>query len=96
MPKPENEEERRLEIVETLLKAGANVNSNENENSATSVCIASTINYPKIVKRLIEAGADIHIPQDDGKDPLICSAICGHADVVTLLLANGASMKNTF
>lgn len=32
MPKPENEEERRLEIVETLVNAGANVNSLENEN----------------------------------------------------------------
>lgn len=72
------------------------MNSKENENTATAVCIASTINYPTIVKRLIESGADIHFPQSDGKDPLICAAICGNLDCVGLLLKAGAELKNTF
>ncbi len=51
---------------------------------------ASLVGSAEIVRLLIEHGADVNLPNDDGNGPLHAAAFLGHSSVVEVLLANGA------
>ena len=45
------------------------------------------------VKRLLEAGADVNAPDEDGDTALMWAVFKGHKDVVKVLLTAGANPK---
>lgn len=51
---------------------------------------ASLVGSPEIVQLLIEHGADVNLPNEDGNGPLHAAAFLGHTSVVEVLLQNGA------
>ncbi len=80
------------EKVQALLKEGADVNQKGgiwDRGGETALHAAST---PKIVKMLLEAGADVHSISDWGKTPLHAAASKGNAEIIQLLLAAGADV----
>lgn len=59
----------REEIVELLLKNGAEVNR-KNKNDKSPLDIAVEKSFGKIVEILIQSGADINLKNSDGKTTL--------------------------
>lgn len=81
-----------LEIVQALLRAGANANANQ-ADGGTSLMIASRMGFDEIVKVLLAADADVNAQKRDGVTALIRAAQMGHSDVVETLLAAGADIN---
>jgi ankyrin repeat protein len=80
-----------------LLKAGARPNDKDNVQGETallhSVDQVCNIN---IVKALLEHGAAVNEPSNQGLTPLYWAVRGGHVDVVKLLLQNGANPYITY
>lgn len=72
-----------LEVVELLLQAGAKVDLPEGEGF-TALTIATLKNHPKVVQRLLHAGADRAHKTPEGTALQIAKAK-GYADIVKLL-----------
>ncbi|MEW6531564.1 MAG: ankyrin repeat domain-containing protein [Thermodesulfobacteriota bacterium] len=80
------------DIVEYLIKAGAQVNAVKGpEGSAlgASVQKASTI-HDKVTKSLLNAGADPNMADENGFTPLMFAAMNGRVEGVRMLLHRGA------
>lgn len=65
------------------------------ENDESPVYIACFSGAKECLQRLIEAKADIHIPNAQGTTPLMVACAEGHVDCVKLLLKNGARVDAT-
>ncbi|KAJ8681326.1 hypothetical protein QAD02_017113 [Eretmocerus hayati] len=78
-----------LDVVKTLVKAGANVNHPTKTNS-TPVRAACFDGRLDIVKYLTDHSADIHIANKQNNTCLMIAAYKGHLDIVSFLLENGA------
>ncbi|XP_075216692.1 protein fem-1 homolog B-like [Lycorma delicatula] len=78
-----------LNVVKTLVKAGANVNHPTLTNSTPlrAACFDGRLD---IVKYLTEHGANIHIANKYNNTCLMIAAYKGHLDVVNFLLEQGA------
>lgn len=84
-----------IQMIRLLLNHGANPNSkNERENGSTPLVAAAArgepIDYPPIIKLLLEKGADLDIKDNEGKTALWYAALYGEADCVKTLVENGA------
>ncbi len=86
-----------LKVVELLLEWGAEPTSGDGEGSILMMPIAS--GNVALVKRLIEAGADVEQPvnEDDGETPLMrcASPHFGNLEVLRLLIGAGAEIDRT-
>ncbi|XP_043674739.1 protein fem-1 homolog B-like isoform X1 [Vespula pensylvanica] len=78
-----------LNVVKTLVKAGADVNHPTKTNSTPlrAACFDGRLD---IVKYLIDHGANIHISNKFNNTCLMIAAYKGHLDVVNFLLKNNA------
>lgn len=78
-----------MNVVKTLVKAGANVNHPTKTNSTPlrAACFDGRLD---IIKYLIDHNADIHISNKFNNTCLMMAAYKGHLDVVNFLLENGA------
>ena len=95
----------RMNIVENLLIAGAEVNSRDNEgNSIIMNCIATEESFtpstnPQILLQLLKAGADPNIKNKNGVFPLLSlsekksEAQKSNTKWIRLLLDNGANVN---
>merc|ERR1712212_219059 len=91
------------ESVKALLNKGANVNKVSGPNeypyvNDTVLIIAAQNDYMKIVKLLLEKGANFQVKCHSrswcvGKDTLIYAANFGNLDVIQLLLDQGANVN---
>ncbi len=81
------------DIVELLIKAGANVNAINPDEYYTALIFAAQKSYPRIVNLLLEAGADVDFADINGKTPLMRAAEAGCIENVNLLLAAGAEVN---
>ena len=84
-----------LEMVKTILKAGANPNrtmvGNDFSQGKTALFLAAGAGQTAIVSVLIENGAKVNVKQAaSGYTPLILASMGGFPDTVKLLLEHGA------
>jgi ankyrin repeat protein len=79
----------REEIVEILLKAGAQINhqSAATNNIALHYACHSKNDNPAIINKLIQAGATVNAPTKSGLTPLMIAISKGHLSQVKALLA---------
>ncbi len=80
-----------LERVRAVLASGWPVNQkSEVVVGGTVLLWAAYCGRPEITTLLLERGADVNLPSDQGTTPLIEAAKMGHAEVVRALLRAGA------
>ena len=88
-----------LELVPVLIQAGSSVNYytpplgdiEPRDGFPTALWCAVGNDDADIVRALIEAGAHVNPPQDDGLwTPLMAACRCGYAEVVRALYREGA------
>jgi ankyrin repeat protein len=84
-----------LETVKVLLKANANANATAsllNFTKVTALHIAAEVGHTKIVKVLLDAGAEVDARTSNDTTPLHQAAQEGHLDIVRELLIAGADL----
>jgi ankyrin repeat protein len=91
-----------LELVKKLIKAnGANIGLNlQNKYKSTALILASDNGYIKIVKELIEAGANINLQDKYGYSALLIASKSGYKngylDIIKELIKFGAYIDQKF
>lgn len=83
------------DMVDMLLTAGADVNA-QSEGGSTALSLAISPKYEesaKIVKRLLDVGADVNLVSGVGNSPLMEAVYQGSMPVVDLLLKAGAKVN---
>ena len=83
-------QEGHLKVVQTLIKAGADVHRTT-RTGATPLFRAASNGYAPVVRALLDAGASAEEATLYGDSPLFTAAESGHAEVVRLLLEEGSS-----
>lgn len=73
-------------VMAVLLDAGADINARDNDGN-TVLMVACTAGNPRVVQQLVKAGASVKL-RSKRSTPLIEAG--GNADIVGLLLENGA------
>ncbi len=85
------------EVVEAMIKAGADVNAprvTEDENSGyTPLHAAAGMGRLDNVEVLLNNGADVNATNDDGETPMHYAASEGRTDIVQALIAAGADKE---
>ena len=81
---------RSPEALKVLIEAGAKVNARQKVLSMTALFVAAQNGYTESVRVLIEAGADVTIPNSDGVTPLNRAIVGNHKEVIELLKKAGA------
>ena len=84
-----------LQVVETLLKAGADPNAT-NQDKVTPLYSASSSGNLQIVNRLLESNADPNISADNGTTPLYTASFNGYLPIVERLLNSKANITQIF
>ena len=87
-----------VEIVRLLLKrshADPNATDNKGRTPLMATCISSSV-YTKVVRLLLEAGADPALADKTGLLPLHVAAFHGHIDLIDMLHARAPATLNRF
>jgi ankyrin repeat protein len=79
-------------MVKELIIYKADVNS-QNKAGQSLVYLASWYNHIEILRILIQAGADINLPDNRQWTPLMIAAYSGALSIVLELLKNGADCE---
>ena len=74
--------------MEHILDHGCDINSQENRGT-TVFWWACYKNYFEMAKMLLNRKSDILLGNESGQSPLHIAAICGHTDIVDLLISKG-------
>jgi len=82
----------RIEIVQLLIAARANVN---NGYESLPLASAAAQGHLKVVRLLLAAGAHLNAQNSNGYTALIAAAAAGHLDVVRFLVESGARLTAT-
>ena len=82
----------RPDLVEALLKAGANPKA-ANRDGSTPLWLASINGDAAVIRALLDAGADVNEALPLGRTPLMAAARTGSVEAVTLLLDRGARVN---
>lgn len=80
-----------LEMVDQLIRAGANVNAT-NRYNITPLALACINGSAAVVEKLLQAGADLNAAPN-GEPPLMLAARTGDFETVKLLLTHGAAVN---
>ncbi|XP_059176234.1 serine/threonine-protein phosphatase 6 regulatory ankyrin repeat subunit B-like [Physella acuta] len=89
---PRYEEKKSVEVVNVLLKGGANVHAVD-EDDRTPLHIASIFGDLDIVKSLIKAGSNINAVDKFGNTPLFFSLLYNHRELAKYLIKSGADVN---
>jgi len=82
-----------LEMVKTLLAAGANVNATTREGVITPLFMACTNGNAAVIETLLKAGAGANSVKANGTTALMLAASSGSAGAVKVLLDHGAAIN---
>jgi peroxiredoxin len=82
-----------VQEVRDHLASGADINGRAPIGNSTPLVIASLYGHQDVAALLIEQGADLSIPSDNGASPLLIAAFFGHRDIVVQLLNKGADVN---
>jgi ankyrin repeat protein len=80
-------------VVEAFLEAGMSPDAKETRRGSTALIHAAANGHSRIVARLLDAGAAVNRPDDDGTTALAAACYFGRAPLVELLLAKGADPR---
>jgi ankyrin repeat protein len=80
-----------VEVVRTLVEAGANVDAPDDQGFR-SLHIAAQEGHVEVVRTLLEAGADVEASAGDGSRPVHSAAHGGCADTIGALLELGVDL----
>jgi ankyrin repeat protein len=87
-----------LQLVDYLIRAGADVNA-RSESGETALMLAArssnSLGVYQTVTLLISAGANPNLVSDGGNSPLMEAAYSGHANALGLLIESGANINHT-
>lgn len=83
------------QAVDLLIRAGADVNKANDFHGVTPVALACANGNSRVVRKLLDAGADPDRAQWSGETPLMTCANTGAVDGVTALLEYGADVNAT-
>ncbi|MCL1876306.1 MAG: ankyrin repeat domain-containing protein [Synergistaceae bacterium] len=81
------------EVLNVLIQAGAEVNARNNEGWTALMAAADNNKNPDVLNTLIKAGADVNAKNDDGETPLYLVVGTKEPEIVSLLLAAGATVS---
>ena len=79
------------EMVDLLLKNGADLNCKDNEDW-TALHLAAGYGTTEMVDLLVKNGADLNCKKNDGSTPLKVAVDCQKKEIVELLKKHGASI----
>jgi hypothetical protein len=79
-----------LEAVQQYITAGADLNARESMGGSSPLIMAATFGHTDVAAALIDAGADVDQPNDEGSTALLSAAFFCHTEIVAALLAAGA------
>jgi ankyrin repeat protein len=82
-----------IEMVKFLTARGAKINRRIDSEGNTLLHRIATSRDGKMVKAIIENGAEVDLPNDDGCSPLHLAARVGDRDVVEILLSYNANIN---
>jgi ankyrin repeat protein len=80
--------ERNVVALKKLLENGANVEMRFDEG--ITLLIYAAMFAKKLVKPLLNAGADVNAKDRENRTPLLCAVLNGDANTTRILLKNGA------
>src|SRR5258708_20829466 len=83
-----------LEMVKTLLAAGANVNATTREGAISPLFMACSNGNAAVIETLLKAGANANSVKANGTTALMLAAASGNADAVKVLLDHGAGINS--
>ena len=87
-------EQHNEDVVDCLLAHGANANDKlSSEPGLTALCMAAQRGYLRILKALLDAGADPEKRAGDGSTALVNAAFKGHDDIARELIMAGADKR---
>lgn len=87
-----------INAVEQYIKSGGDLNKKEPFANSTPLITAATFGRSEISQKLIDAGADLSIVNNDGSTALHAAAFFGRVEVVQVLIDAQAdkTIKNNF
>lgn len=85
--------ENDIGMVQLLLQHGAGVDAQEASQGSTALKIAAEHEFIDVMKALLDAKAQLELPDRHGLTPLMLAAVEGKADAVALLLERGVQVN---
>lgn len=82
-----------VKSVQRLINSGQSVNARQGGRGSTALNTAAVFGKTEVARWLIENGADITIPNQDGNTTLHIASFFANEELVALLLSKGASPK---
>ena len=72
---------------------GVDVNLQASTDGSTPLCIAAMKGHMNVIECLVDASADVDIPDDNGFTPLQLATIGGFVQIARFLLSRGANVN---
>ena len=82
-----------VEVVQALVTAGANVNTGTAETRSTALMWAVSERHPRVLRLLLDAGADPRVSTAKGFTPLMYAVRNGDLDTIKTLIAAGVDVN---
>ncbi|MFA6303763.1 MAG: ankyrin repeat domain-containing protein [Legionella sp.] len=82
-----------IDTVQILIGAGCDVNLPHQPTNQTAIRKATLEGNEIMVSELINAKADVNLPDNEGTTPLMASAECGNINIINALLLAGAKVN---